>query len=300
MIPETTEYCHHIANGNNDLGGPQVDDSTPITYVMYNENQHPRVHGCYTYNIGDIHFVVISSNHKDITAYDYYRSQGIASPTYNDFYNDQFEWIREDLEKPENKAKRWCIFMMHASPISCTRMRQQQPILDLVQEYHPHFVLCGHNHTYSRSIPIASNYPGDPNTSKYDGKGVKTADEESSMCGATISHAPDANNGVVYLMCQATGFKNSGKEGLQTVTNNASVNNNPNSPWWYAYTGSHPSQPSFITLDITPDKITSKAYRIDGILGKDANNITIVKDYGQQEIVEFDSVEIPYRPKGKK
>ena len=78
------------------------------------------------------------------------------------------------------------------------------------------------------------------------------------------------------------------------------MNNNASSPWWYGYTGSHPSQPSFITLDITPNKITAKAYRIDGILGVDANNITIVKDYGQQEIVNFDSVEIPYRNKGKK
>jgi hypothetical protein len=178
---------------------------------------------------------------------------------------------------------------MHYAPLTCVRPDWLQRFVPIFEKYRVNLVLCGHNHTYSRSIPISSGYPGTPSTSAYDATGVASATEESAMCGATINHNADENNGVTYIMCQATGYKNSGKEGLQNPI-----------PWWYGYQGSHPAQPSFITLDITPDAITSKAYRIDGILGKDLNGITIVKDYGQQEIVEFDSIVIPYRNKGKK
>ena len=308
----TRNGCHVITCGNNDL----VDKihsyafdyyTSPEQKFLSNEQINADTHASHytsvhSWDLGYVHFVCLNSNNKaedmiDLVAQMNAKDEG----TIDEWIQAQCQWLEADLEANlKNPNNRWTIVYMHYSPFTCVRADWLQRYIPTFEKYRVNLVLCGHNHTYSRSIPINSGYPGTPNTSKYDGTGVKTAAEETNMCGATISHAPDANNGVVYLMCQATGFKNSGKEGLQTVTNNASVNNNASSPWWYAYTGSHPSQPSFITLDITPDKITSKAYRIDGILGKDANNITIVKDYGQQELVMFDSVVINYRPKGKK
>ena len=254
MTPETTEYCNQIANGNNDLGGPKVDDSTPITYVMYNEKQHPRVHGCYTYNVGDIHFVVISSNHKDVTAYDYYKSQGIAKPSKEDFYNDQFEWLREDLDDPETKKKRWCIFMTHASPISCTRMLPKQPMLSFIQEYHPHFVFCGHNHTYARSLPL-DNVPL-PTIKKGEFINANTGADSSIPPEITDprSYYTHWDSGTVYVMCQSTGCKLVGKYGQ---VRNA---------WWYDWHGQHPYAPTYIKVNITRDKVSFRAYKINEIV----------------------------------
>ena len=44
-----------------------------------------------------------------------------------------------------------------------------------------------HNHTNSRSIAIRSGYNGEPNTKYYDGKGQKTAAEESALGAGVIS-----------------------------------------------------------------------------------------------------------------
>ena len=144
--------CHEISVGNNDLGGgADKNDSTPITYYLTHDNKHPKVNGCYSFNIGCCHFFCLNSNQKDTTAYE----------KYTGCFNAQIEWLREDLSKPENQ-KRWCIGFMHLSPVTCVRGKHQQLFLDVFQEFKVHLVLCGHNHTHSRSIPL-SNLPVDTN-----------------------------------------------------------------------------------------------------------------------------------------
>lgn len=72
-----------------------------------------------------------------------------------------------------------------------------------------------HNHTNSRSILVRSGYDGDPNKASYDPKGQKTAEQETALGHGTINHNEDLKNGTLYLMINATGFKNTGKESIQ-------------------------------------------------------------------------------------
>ena len=72
-----------------------------------------------------------------------------------------------------------------------------------------------HNHTNSRSIAIRSGYNGEPNTKYYDNTGQMTAGEETALGAGVISHAEDVNNGNYYIMINASGYKNSGKESIQ-------------------------------------------------------------------------------------
>ena len=145
-----------------------------------------------------------------------------------------------------------------------------------------------HNHTNSRSIAIRSGYDGSPSKTKYDASGQKTASEETALGAGTINHNEDLNNGTVYLMINATGFKNKGKEGIL----------NPY-PWWYALKSTHPTQPTYATLEIGWNSITYNCYQIMNVLSKDKNGNTIVVPYGTQTKKLYDTYTLNWRPKGQ-
>ena len=67
----------------------------------------------------------------------------------------------------------------------------------------------------------------------------------------------------------------------------------------YALKSSHPSQPTYATLEITWDNIIYNCYQCMGVLGKDINNNTIVLPYGTQEKRLYDTFTIPWRSKGQ-
>lgn len=138
-----------------------------------------------------------------------------------ELYEEQYEWYKQEILA--NKDKRWIVVYMHVAPYTIVRMAKVQGWAPVFEEYPPDLVLCGHHHSYSRSHPMK-------------------ADEV------------DQETGIPYVMCQATGYKLSGKE--------TAIEPPPN---WYAFQVS-PGQPSYIEWEITWEKIIMKSYRIDGIM----------------------------------
>lgn len=289
----TRNMCHMITCGNNDLVDKKYSDA--FTWYMTPEDHFlpAQVEGatnpnksvfnsCHSFDLGFVHFVCLNSN-KDYAMFDE------NTEKIDDWIKRECAWLDYDLTKDESNSKtRWVICYMHLSPFTCVRSDWVQRFVPIFEKHRVPLVLCGHNHTYSRSIAIRSGYDGDPSKKSYDPKGQKTAEQETALGHGTINHLPDANNGTIYLMINATSYKNTGKEGIQ----------NPY-PWWYGYQGNHPSQPTYATLEIGWDEIRFNCYQVMNTLSKDKNGNTIVVPYGSQTKSVFDSCTIPYRAKGQ-
>ena len=294
----TRNMCHMITCGNNDLVDKKYSDAftwymTPEDYFLPKNivsgsgtipNPDKSVfNSCHSYDLGFVHFVCLNSNK------DYAMFSENDGETVDDWIRRECAWLDADLTKDEANSKtRWQIIYMHLSPFTCVRSDWVQRFVPIFEKHRVHLVICGHNHTNSRSIAIRSGYDGDPNKASYDPKGQKTAQEETALGHGTISHTEDLNNGTVYLMINATGFKNKGKEGIQ----------NPY-PWWYGLRSSHPTQPTYATLEIGWDKIEYKCYKIMNVLGKDKNGQSIVIPYGTQTKELYDSYTLNWRRKGQ-
>lgn len=294
----TRNMCHMITCGNNDLVDKKYSDAftwymTPEDYFLPAQIQsgeqmiaNPNksiFNSCHSYDLGFVHFVCLNSNK------DYAMFNENAGETVDDWIRRECAWLDADLTKDEANSKtRWQIIYMHLSPFTCVRSDWVQRFVPIFEKHRVHLVICGHNHTNSRSIAIRSGYDGDPNKASYDPKGQKTAQEETALGHGTISHTEDLNNGTVYLMINATGFKNKGKEGIQ----------NPY-PWWYGLRSSHPTQPTYATLEIGWDKIEYKCYKIMNVLSKDKNGQSIVVPYGSQTKELYDSYTLNWRRKGQ-
>ena len=150
----------------------------------------------------------------------------------------QIDFIRDDMTKPENQ-KRWVIVLMHEAPYQIVRTKRIEPFINVFYEVGVDLVLCGHHHCYTRSHRV----------------GPMTEDGRDTL---------DPENGVYYVMCQATGFKNSGKT-VPTPDDQAI--------WRAHYT--KPGDPCYILWDITWDTITMHPYRVANIHPPEANLNTI-------------------------
>ena len=79
-------------------------------------------------------------------------------------------------------------------------------------------------------------------------------------------------------MCQATGYKLSGKEKtikLPTNLQGTEHDNGNGNPWWYKYQ-INPTQPSYIMIDVGYNDIKLNMYYIQNIIETDAlGNITV-------------------------
>ena len=280
---------HMITCGNNDLVDKLYSDAftwymTPEDFFLPDGNENKSVYNsCHSYDLGFVHFVCLNSN-KDESMFDKAGGEKV-----DDWIKRECAWLDADLARDAlNTKTRWVICYMHLSPFTCVRSNWVQRFVPVFEKHRVHLVLCGHNHTHSRSIAIRSGYDGTPDSSKYDGTGQLTALQETTLGAGTISHSENVNNGTYYIMINASGFKNSGKESIQ----------NPY-PWWYSYRGSHPSQPTYATVEIGWDTIDFKCYQVMNVLGKDKNGNTIVLPYGTQEKSLFDSSTINWRAKGQ-
>ena len=67
----------------------------------------------------------------------------------------------------------------------------------------------------------------------------------------------------------------------------------------YGLRATHPTQPTYATLEIGWDKITYNCYQIMNVLGKDKNGQTIVIPYGKQKKKLYDTYTLNWRPKGQ-
>ena len=220
---------------------------------------------------------------------------------------------------------RWVIVFMHLAPFTVSRANRLQCFVPVFEKYKIPLVLCGHNHTNSRSIPLYTGYKKGMEYFDYQTTAgvIKTrqqVENEKMLKNSTtlpiddeklINHRPDIANGTHYVMINATGYKLSGKEKIVTVHNdlrqgiytgnetdiNGDVikhDNGVGQPWWYAPDGvvKHTTQPTYAMINITYDNITITTKIIKGVLTSDANKNTFIQPFGGQTIEQHDQLVI--------
>ena len=296
----TRRMPHMITCGNNDLIEKKYSDA--FTYYINAENQWNN--SCHFWDLGYTHWICLNSN----TDYTYVDGDGkIGGYASTDaFLAAEAEWLDTHLTEVEARdtKPRWIIVYMHLSPFTCVRTKRCQVFVPVFEKHKVHLVLCGHNHCYTRSIPIYSGYTkGDRYNDYYNftKKAVTTYVDETTMNNAItgttgVNHTADADNGTVYIQCPATGYKYSGKETLITtfpegIDEAYDKNINKDGPWWQAY-GYKMTQPGYIVMDISKAQIKLTCYAVNNVLVTDENNNIKVKNVGEQTKYQIDTTTI--------
>ena len=323
------EYCknipHHATIGNNDLVDKKYG-STFDNYFTY-ENQpmlndyHKGIQATtnmpmvstYSFDIGFTHFICINSNQEQM-----YVDYGIDQ---TEFLLKQAYYLDRDLWKVSKRATKpkWVVVYAHLSPFSITRAKRLQHWIPVVEHYGVDLFICGHNHTYNRSIPIKCGYNGSTSESNYNTYVPKsgfnyTLVNELQSNGSEINRSANISQGTYYLLYQASSSKISGKEKAidmskltfldsngSTVTSGTNYTKHfktgTNRPWWYEYTGALPTQPSFGTLEITQSAIKVKMNYVSNVVSTNKETgVLTVNDYDSSKntIVNFDNLTINY------
>ncbi len=173
---------------------------------------------------------------------------------------------------------------MHLSPFTCVRTKRVQVFTSVFEKHKIPLVLCGHNHLYTRSIPVYSGYPAVTVAGQipayndyynFTKKAVTTYVDETqeTNVGGTkgINHTADATKGTYYVMCPSTGWKNSGKETHITQFPESAVdgydynaNSNSDGRVWWSAASNTVKVPGYLTIDICDASITLKFYQVTG------------------------------------
>ena len=261
----TRQMCHMLCCGNNDL----IDKKYSNAFAYYSTFENSPWYSVHAWDLGYVHFVCLNSNED-------YTFEGI---TPAQFIQKQCEWLDQHLTEVNQRSTkpRWVICYMHISPFTIVRTKRVQPFIPIFEKHKVPLVLCGHNHTYSRSKAIYSGYDGSAAYNDY----VKVFDADES----SINKSEDLRNGTHYVMCQSTGYKLSGKEKAITLPDNLGGGR----PWWYQHQ-ENPSQPSYCMVDISYDSINIKSYMVQNTMTTDELKNITVNDYGDQTRYEFDSL----------
>ena len=300
------KVCHMMTCGNNDL----VDKKYSDCFVYYTTNENSAFNSVYSYDLGFAHFVHLNSN-PDMT----YVDGSIGGYATTDlFLAAECAWLDAHLTAVEARSTkpRWVIATMHQSPFTVGREIRVQPFAAIFEKHKVDVVFCGHNHAYSRSIPLKTGFDFAKNpvyntyTIPTGGTAVVAVEEYMGDGITPITRTPDIANGVTYILAQSTGFKLTGKE-LPIVLPQALVGtkhaNAAGQPWWYVK-GQATSQPSYMKIEVNWDFIKADAYTIGGVITKDVNLNLIVNDYipsgvGAQTRVVLDTVTINYADRNK-
>ena len=335
----TKNMCHMMTCGNNDLVEKKYSDA----WAWYITAENQWANSVYSFDLGYTHFVCLNSNTDstyvvesgEVEIEGTYEKAGLYADT-DAFLEAQADWFDQHMEEVNARPNkpRWVVVYMHLSPFTVSRAKRLQCFVPVFEKHKIPLVICGHNHTNSRSIPLYTGYQKGMDYFDYqttagvirtkaqvenDGMmGTKTAVADESK----IKHNADYANGTHYVMITATGYKLSGKEKIvsihnelkaQTYNQNPTINsdgdgetfyhdNGAGQPWWYKndlegeYIGAMPktSQPTYAMINITADAITIEMKQVKGVLISDANKNIAVQDYGTQTIESYDKLVINY------
>ena len=320
----TKNVPHMTTCGNNDLVDKKYGtayehyvtyENVPMLNDYHKEKQAtvdcPMV-STNSWDLGYIHFININSNEEQM-----YNDYGIDK---TEFLLKQAYFLDRDLwQVCQREVKpKWIIVYAHLSPFTVTRANRLQHWVPILEHYGVDVFLCGHNHTYSRSIPLKTGYNG--STSKNDfntyvpasGKTYKVVDELKAD-GSEIDRGEHPEDGVYYIMFQTAGAKISGKEvaidmsaltftdkdGNVLTAGNAEYDKHfkpgTNRPWWYNYNGILPAQPCYLTMNATADQLSFSMNYVDKVVSKDKEtSIQTVLSYDPEVHVvkEFDTLVI--------
>ena len=326
----TLNIPHHTACGNNDLVEKKY--GTAYEHYITFENSpklndyHKEVQATkdfpmvstYSFDIGFTHFICLNSNDEQM-----YNDYGVDK---TEFLLKQAYFLDRDLWKVSKRAvkPKWVIVYAHLSPFSITRAKRLQHWVPILEKYGVDLFLCGHNHTYNRSIPIKCGYEkstysdmiSESNYNTYVPKSGTTYKvvNETKLNGSEITRTANLSQGVYYILYQASGSKISGKEKAidmsiltlqdsngSTLTSGTEYTKHfkagTNRPWWYEYTGALPKQPSLGTLDITASSITLKMSYVDAVVSTDKEtSVLTVNEYNPAKNVvkDYDTLTINY------
>ena len=342
---DTVKNMPHVCTiGNNDLvekkygyvfdyyntldDAPRLADMSPYDkfattgYGSPAEERNEKMVSTCSYTLGGFcHFINLNSNTE-------YMYEGLNT---DQFLTKECAFLEKDLQEVAAKRAsgeiKWVIIYMHLSPMTIVRTKRLQRFIPIIEKYKVDLVLCGHNHTYSRSIPVYSGYMGDI---AYDGKGKYTTSpyndyvtkvstgsselllvDETRSDGSDINRKPDKVNGTHYIMLQAAGYKLSGKEKAiifsesQIDAKHMARNweEDPNGattvlrPWWYSYAGKLPVQPTYAMLNVTPEQIEYTGYYFTDLSVKDPDTGLVIQpkfDSTKNGRAQFDHLVITY------
>lgn len=264
--------------GNNDL----LNKMYGQCFANFFTNENQWANSVYHYMVGNTEFICLNSN----TDYDYvsgYGSLGKYQST-DAFLLAQAQWLDEYLTDRKTTPD-WTIVYMHLSPFTCVRTKRLQVFTHVFEKHKIPLVLCGHNHLYTRSIPIKSNYPevkiagNIPAYNDYYNFTTKSTtqyiDERNAPNangdGTGINHTADLAEGVYYVMCPSTGWKNSGKETHITTFPTEAVdgydknaNKHSDGRVWWNEVSDTVQAPGYLTIQINSERIQLDFYQIQG------------------------------------
>lgn len=291
----TRNIPHVITCGNNDL----VDKKYSTAFNYYITAQNPLANSVYAFDLGFAHFVCLNSNEDSV-----YSSDSLGYDVSESYFKDgteakakfleaQAKWLDEHLTEVEQREvqPRWVIVFAHLGPITVGRTERLQRWIAPLEKHKVDMMLCGHNHAWSVSKPIATGFDYNVNhgyndyATKVTGTSELKIVSELAADGNEINRTPDLENGVYYVLNQATGFKLSGKEKpIKDLTGRAEVPENQKnangSPWWIE-SQALPANPVYIDLQIDYNEIRCESYELKGIIGAAA-------DGTGNEIINYD------------
>ena len=273
----------------------------------------------YSFDLGYTHFVCLNSNEEQM-----YNDYGIDKTEFllkQAYFFDRDLW---EVSKRGTKPK-WVVVYAHLSPFSVTRAKRLQHWIPVLEHYGVDLFMCGHNHSYNRSIPIKCGYEkaayadmiSEANYNTYVTKTkTYTVKNETKLDGSEIDRTAHPADGTYYILFQASGSKISGKEKAIPLNNLTMVDKSsnpinassgeaytkhfsasaPTRPWWYDYGGVLMLQPSFATIDITKDRINVVSKYVPGVVSTDKETgIVTVSEYKDSMVpVQHDTLTINF------
>ena len=325
------EFCrnipHHLTCGNNDLVDKKYGfafehyatyENVPMLNDYHKDIQSstnfPMV-STHSWDLGFVHYICLNSNEEQM-----YNDYGIDK---TEFLLKQAYFLDRDLWQVSKRAvkPKWVVVYAHLSPFTVTRAKRLQHWIPILEHYGVDLFLCGHNHTYSRSIPLKTGYKGSTKETDYNTYVPKSGStytivNELTTGGQDITRTANISQGIYYVMFQAGGAKQSGKEkaiNLSTLTlvdSSGKVLTSADGttytkhfkegtvrPWWYDYNGALPVQPSFATLDITASTLKMSMNYVNGVesIDKETSVMTVYEyDPSIHTITNFDNLTINY------
>lgn len=152
-------------SGNHDVFNNTFNDHFNFSYPDQNVSNGTY----YSFDYDNTHFTMLNTNDAS--------SQGLGE--------DQFNWIEQDLKQARANGTKWIVVTMHKGTQTVAghiddsdvvAMRAQlQP---LFSKYNVDLVLQGHDHVYSRTVPLDGLNP-QLNVESFTSKGVKNLSNPS-------------------------------------------------------------------------------------------------------------------------
>jgi len=156
----------------------------------------------YSYNYGNIHFVSLDSYGWETGNTRLYDTTG-----------PQATWLKQDLAI---NTQRWTVVYFHHTPYTkgshnsdteTELVKMRENVVPILERYKVDLVLCGHSHSYERSLLINGHYglesTFDPSlyalstsTAKYDGS--------TNSC-PYVKNTTEVRNGIVYAVVGVSG-----------------------------------------------------------------------------------------------